>query len=314
MIARLHQARNRPAATSVWPPSPANQTPLFVGRSPLRRIVVLVDWSVLEPLEQAAWSQGRLLADLLWHRHVECFRYADDGPPPGVERKRDPSGEDYVPGWAVLSPPDPPTPFAPWGARGLRYVREDSVVDAGVFSNKFLIAADDRENVAYRDRDEAGARAQRQADALAVQAAEVLGADLFITDRQYLHEVTPDFADGVTICRTGDALTLLGLYLRSQGEFVFSHNPKGKMAFNRGMYFVVGTMELLPSAWRWTAAAMQHGRGGGDDALMFLVGSLLQRVGRALQARDEVHCALSRPQNNDTAEEALAALDGVLLG
>ena len=186
-------------------------------------------------------------------------------------------------------------------------------MDAGVLSNKFLIAADDLEAEAYRDRDEASAKAQRQADALAVQAAEVLGTDLFITDREYLHEVTPDFADGVTICRASDALTLLGLYLRSQGEFVFSHNPKGKMVFNRGMYFVVGTMELLPSAWRWTAAALQHGRGGGDDALMFLVGSLLQRVGRALQARDEVHCALNRPQNNDTAEEALAALDGVLL-
>lgn len=288
-------------------------------RSGLTREHVFPDW--LRALGFAGEGRREITADFGPRRHViqrggpfsktvkaVCKRCNNDWMGHLEEQARH-----YVPGWAVLSPPDPPTPFAPWGARGLRYVREDSFVDAGVSGNKFLIAANDRETEAYRDRDEADARAQRQADALAVQVAEVLGADLFVTDRQYLHEVTPDFADGVTICRAGDALTLLGLYLRSQGEFVFSHNRKGKMVFNRGMYFVVGTMELLPSAWRWTAAATQHGRGGGDDALMVLVGSLLQRVSRALQARDEVHVALNRPQNNDTAEEALAALDGVLL-
>jgi hypothetical protein len=41
--------------------------------------------------------------------------------------------------------------------------------------------------------------------------------------------------------------------------------------------------------------------------------SLLQRVDQALRARDEIFIALNRPQNNDTADDALAALDRLLI-
>jgi hypothetical protein len=82
---------------------------------------------------------------------------------------------------------------------------------------------------------------------------------------------------------------------------------------NRGLFFWVGTRELLPSAWRWFTACVQHSTGGGDDGLLYLGQSVLQRVERALQGRDEVHIRLNKPQNNDTADEALSSLDVVLL-
>lgn len=312
MIPRLRLAKNRPTAKSIWPPSEDKQTPLFTGRHPLRKLVVLADWTALEPLDRSAWCRGRLLADLLWNRHVVRLRYADTGPPAEIERKTSLDGEEYVPGWAILSDPSP-TPCMPWGIREVVYAHRDFSGCHGIFNNRHEVAAGDRATIAYRDRDEAGAAAQRAADALAAMVAETLGADLFITDREYLHNVTRDISDGVTICRPDDALALVGLYLRSQGEYVVHQYPNGTFSVNKGLYYLVAVYELLTSVWRWLAGCAQHSRGGGEEALMFLGGSLLERVSRALQDRDGVHIALNKPQNNDTADEALAALDAVLL-
>jgi len=75
----------------------------------------------------------------------------------------------------------------------------------------------------------------------------------------------------------------------------------------------VGARELVPSAWRWFRACMQHSTGGGDERLLYLGQSVLQRVERSLEIRDEVHVGLNKPQNNDTGDEALSSMDVVLL-
>jgi hypothetical protein len=82
---------------------------------------------------------------------------------------------------------------------------------------------------------------------------------------------------------------------------------------NRGLFYWVGTRELLPAAWRWFSACLQHSHGGGDERLVFVAQSVLQRVQRALQVRDEVHIGLNKPQDNDTADQVLASTDVVLL-
>jgi hypothetical protein len=71
--------------------------------------------------------------------------------------------------------------------------------------------------------------------------------------------------------------------------------------------------ELLPEAWRWFTACVQHSSNMQDDGLMVLGGSLLQRVDRALETRDLIHLALNQPQNNDTQDAALSNLDVVLV-
>ncbi|HEY5261770.1 MAG TPA: hypothetical protein VIJ33_06630, partial [Solirubrobacteraceae bacterium] len=151
--------------------------------------------------------------------------------------------------------------------------------------------------------------------ALAAKVAETVGADLFITERQYLYEATWTIADGVTYCELDDALRVIGLYLRSQGSFITSRDPTGRgtHTMNRGLYYWVGTRELLPSAWRWFSACVQHSMSPGNDSLLLLGQSVLQRVQRALQVRDEVHIALNKPQDNDTADDALSSLDVALL-
>jgi hypothetical protein len=80
----------------------------------------------------------------------------------------------------------------------------------------------------------------------------------------------------------------------------------------RGLSYWIGARELLPSAWRWFAAYVQHSTGSGYDSLLFLSQSVLQRIQHALQARDKVHIGLNKPQNDDTANEVLSSLDVVL--
>jgi hypothetical protein len=77
---------------------------------------------------------------------------------------------------------------------------------------------------AYRDDPESFA-ARRAADAIAAGVAETVKADIYVTNRDYLHQVSWPLGRGVTFCRPIDALALVGLYLRSQGEFLIWIDP-----------------------------------------------------------------------------------------
>jgi hypothetical protein len=310
MMPRLKIAQTPLAMFPAWPPFEERQaTPLFLGRQQYRKLVVLLDADVVPAADLSTWGKKYLLAGLLTLDVVECFRYADDGPPADVARRDDQYMGEAVPGWAVLSPDDGS------GLRNVRTADKDQISDHPVFGNAHDVAACDTRTDAYRDRDPADASAQRRADALAAMVANAIGADLFVTNREYLHAMSWNIADGVTFLDVDRALGTLGLYLRAQQQYVTSRDPQrcGSYTMNRGLFFWVGTRELLPSAWRWFAACAQHSTGGGGDDLLFLGQSVLQRVQRALQVRDEVHVGLNKPQNNDTADDALSSLDIVLL-
>lgn len=311
MIPRLSLAQRTGTGGSSWPAVDERQaTPLFHGRQPFRKLVVLLDSVLLDGLDESAWSKEWLLAGLLTLDVVECLRYADDGPPADAPTRLSARSGEQALGWAVLGPEEPGTRHWP-----LRWSRPDTTTEAAVIGDGPGAAASDDRTDAYRALEPALAAERRKADALAVLVAETIGADIFITDREYLYEMTWKLADGVTCCGLDDALTVIGLYLRSQGEFVISRDPAGRgtHTMNRGLYYWVGTRELLPSAWRWFSACVQHSRGVGDDSLLLLGQSVLQRTQRALQVRDEVHVALNKPQDNDTADQALSSLDVALL-
>jgi hypothetical protein len=293
-----------------WPPFEERQaTPLYLGRQQYRRIVVLLDADVLPEVVLAAWGKAFLLGGLLTLDVVECFKYADDGPPADAARESSQFMGEVVPGWVVLSPHDGT------GHRAARTGSAGHISDHAVFGNAHEVAASDTTTDVYRDLAPEDASERRRADALAAMVANAIGADLFITSRPYLHAVDWQIADGVTFADVDEALAILGLYLRAQGLHVVSRNPTGGGSFtmNRGLFFWVGARELLPSAWRWFAACVQHSAGSGTDRMLFLGQSVLQRVERAAQVRDEVHIGLNKPQNNDTAEESLSSLDVVLL-
>jgi len=189
-----------------------------------------------------------------------------------------------------------------------------SIVRRALIGNAPEVAEDDPTSIAYQERGEAGAAAQRALDIRMLEAAREVGADLFITVRPYLHDLTWGFAREVAVGTPEQALPLVSLYLRRQGVFLTYRSPDGDAtsSLNRGLFYWVATRDLLPAGWRWFSACVQEGEGHGG--LVYLGQSLFQRVQRALQNRDAALWALIQPQNNDTADDALGSLDNVLLG
>jgi hypothetical protein len=69
------------------------------------------------------------------------------------------------------------------------------------------------------------------------------------------------------------------------------------------------TYDLLPSLARWYGACEANCAAVGDDELVFLAGSIVRRLQRALQDRDRALFSLNRPTIGDADRDALDALD-----
>lgn len=304
MIKRLKSTDDGRRHEEQWPEVSEHRREqhLYAGRRPFRKMRVMVDFALLEAApEREAPTDRQLLTELLEHELVSTFRYADDGPPPGIA----PEPDGTFKGWAVVE--------GPRRERGWTVIfssAPDSCERAGAMGNAPDVAESDVGAPVYAEMSPQDAGRRRRLDALAAQvAAQALGADLYVTERPYLHAATWDLARGVAVCRPEEALAVLGLYFRAQGVFPVGRNYH----FNRGLFFWVGMRELLREAWKWFNACVQHSSNTHDDGLMVLGGSLLQRVDRALETRDQIHLALNQPQNNDTQDAALSNLDVMLV-
>jgi len=310
--------RFQPATSSVnlrqdeWPKYSLDEpSTVFSPRPPLRKLVVVVDHDLLEALSGSRSLEEGLLSGLLSHPYIEVFRISDDGPPVTAKRCKSEHGIEYVPGWIVLgetSSESGSTPLVQANREGT------SIIRRALIGNAPEVAEDDPTSSAYQERGEEGAAAQRALDLRMLEAAREVGADLFITGRPYLHGLTWGFAREVVVGTPEQALPLISLYLRCQGIFLVYRSPDGSAtdSFNRGLFYWVGTRDLLPAGWRWFSVCVQ--RDGEKNELVYLGQSLFQRVQRALQDRDAALWALNQPQNNDTADDALGNLDNVLLG
>lgn len=284
---------------------------MFEERPPLRRLIVLADAELLASPDDATVDQKVLLTGLLTHPYVELLRFSDEGPPPGAPRREtEPpvSLRSAAEGWAELQAPDGTD------VRGVVYAASSGVGYTAIWGDRPEVARRDVSSSAHADLASDDAAERRERDALALGVAEVVHADLFITERPYLF-ATKLPVQGVTVCKPPEALALVGLYLRSQQEFVIWRGVAGSGSFNmnEGLYFWVGTRELLPAAWRWFTACVQQSDPADDRTLLELGESLLRRVQRALEARDRLHRAFNLPQNNDTASAVLSELDSILV-
>jgi hypothetical protein len=130
----------------------------------------------------------------------------------------------------------------------------------GLTGEPVLAASTDSQTKAYETLDPDAARARRIADAVAACAARQIKADLYVTDREYLHRLTRSIGEGVTFCTAIEALALVGLYLRSQGDFLIWKDSGNDTPyrFDKSLYYWVGAGELLPAGWRWFTACVMH--------------------------------------------------------
>lgn len=303
MIAGL--TRLGPAMRRVpeWPEEPraTRPRPLFEVRPALRKLAVVADNDLLAASgEEIGVTRAELLTGLLTHPYVKLLRYRDEGPPGGLTPDGDAPG-----GWACLLPPDTV------GGWDLLYAYSSGEqVYTGVSRAAAEYARNDTGPDVYRDRPADAAADQRERDSLAVDVAIAAEADLFVTERPYLFANWKVHVPGVTLCRVPEALAMVGLYLRSQHEFLLWRTANGlSLAANEGLFYQIGAVALLPEQWRWGAALGQEG----SDALAGLSSALRLRIVRALRTRDNFHRALNLPQERDAVRTVLMELDTLLV-
>lgn len=310
-----HLARSNPVTARQpewpeWPQASDRSTgALFEERPALRKLVVLVDADLLASVEDPGITQSILLTGLLMHPYIRLFRYRDEGPPPDAPRREygPPTARQSVAvGWVELGA------VQSSGARGLVYADDSGVIHGGIWGNLPEFARRDVNSGAYADLGPLEASERRERDAIALQIAQSIHADLFITDRAYLL-ATQVTTHGVTVCKPREALAMVGLYLRMQKAFIIWRDSAGPFGMNYGLYYWVGARELLPNAWRWFTACVQESSAANDETLLELGQSILRRVQRVFEARDRFHRTFNLLQNNDTAAIVLDELDSILV-
>lgn len=290
----------------------------FSPRRQLSVLTVMIDAELLREPPPSPFTEPEhfdalgVLSGLLLHRFIRLYRYSDEGPPSELEPVPHEHGIAVFRGWVELHPAIE--------GQEIRLVtfepQAGHVASAGIYPNSIINAGNDSRSPAYSHLDSEGTRTHRILDESAARVAQDgVHADIYVSRREYLYSGSYPPARDVTICTPEEALTLVSLYLRAQGEFLAAKlSPQGDaLVMNRGLFFWVGARELLPAAWRWMSACAQLSAASGDDRLNFLAQSLLQRFSRALLARDKIHIALNQPQNNDLIDESLAELDEVLV-
>lgn len=305
MIPRLDCTTTRKGMGLEWPATPRESPHLFSARSPFRKIVVMIDAALVDEdvSDQEPCTKEQVLSVLLESELVQLHRYADGGPPESVSPAK--AHTRAYKGWVVV------VGHGPIRGRDVVYESSPGVFAlGGVTGNKVDRAEQDAGSDVYKGHSPEEATSRCRDDRLAAEVAvQVLGADMYVTERPYLHAAWRPYGWGVLVSRVDEALALLALYFRAQGQFVLGPN----VLANRGLFFWVGTRELLSESWRWFGACIRSADGNPDDSLVLLAGSLLQRVQRALEARDAIHLALNQPQDHDTQQQALSYLDVVLV-
>jgi hypothetical protein len=105
------------------------------------------------------------------------------------------------------------------------------------------------------------------------------------------------------------AVASLGLFLRLRGDYHVSRD----LTLDRGMFYGLAAWELVPEAWRYVNACRSTGQAIGRDTFWILARAVVERMERALRARDRLHEQFQIPQSHDSADEALFYLDMLLV-
>jgi hypothetical protein len=129
-------------------------------------------------------------------------------------------------------------------------------------------------------------------DALTIGLAHCqVGGDILVTTSKHLLDHRDDSLIATMNPRTPlETTQILGLFLRSRGNFVYKVVDNIRLPFNRHLFYWVLARHKLPGMWRYFSACVHASKVHGDDLLM-LGQSILERAVRALQARDAIGIA-----------------------
>jgi hypothetical protein len=277
-------------------------------------MIVLVD----ERLTHAANENPELqyLLELLADESIEAHLYSDTGPPhdavgASVER----TNIDAVRGWVdVIGGGTDRLRIVNWVKSGVATLRlastDDSAFDRVIRTTPPASYAEG-----------GNAEESRHQDARAMLSAKMVRADLFITERRLPLDLGLDPWTSATAMAPGDALPVVGLYLRQQGRRLLQNLPALGSTETR---VAVSTIDANQFSWRaaqlllrdsshWRAVAAAHSQSTKDSTLELLTIAPPHRLSQILSVRDRLLTAMSVVQDMDTATEILDQLDMILI-
>jgi len=255
-------------------------------------------------------ERGQYLMELTDGDCFERYLFADDGPPEDIPRSH--QNDDWVvaDGWVYTRPGNWPHLIGVEVGQGKDSWRTAISAEDSLFD--LLPAAE--VPAAYLDLPQPAAK--MRADLIALLVADQIEADLFVTARAFLLDGQFDLARATTVLHPIDALPVVGLFLRSQNDFVVrrSHylSDWGERP-PRWFFFWAAAHHVLPASHQWSSVIGAHAKVTNDDGLTHLAASLHHRVAGALDARDRLLAALSIPQGNQSGEDAWTLLTQICL-
>jgi len=291
----------------------AQERDLFAPAAAVRKMRVLVDAELAAcPDRSSPVTPAAVLVGFLNHPQIELWRYRDGGPSRDEARWFERWGLSlpmYWPQVTELSVGEQPAQVT----HTVEWADNETVGRGTINGNAVALAERDTRSAAYSHLLPSDAAAQRRLDAVAAETATTIRADLFISGRKYLDDVTWKRGRGATLCTPKEGLALISLSLRQQGEFFDAIPPTQPFSsrLTKGFFFHLGARELLPQSWRWLAAARPGREMPYETDLGRLEAGVVKRLSQALQARDSLMWAL----NTHTAshEDVHLSLDSCLL-
>ncbi|GAA4666717.1 hypothetical protein GCM10025780_05680 [Frondihabitans cladoniiphilus] len=286
--------------------STSNRNPAtrsLFGEGVSRDLIIVVDTETVA-LNSTASGDLALLTGLLEQDGVSTLRYADGGPPSGAPRQDKEFFGSAAIGWIQVTPDEPGDVLRTHGV----------VWSDGTNLNEGALAGDTVPAIAVQLAQRRGHETSFEStpDAVLVAAADAVGADILISERRGVAGLDSQFARGLTVSTVADAIALIGLFLRSRGNYLEALAKGITIKASRTAFFEHSSALFLPHSEEVTDLVRAVSVERNESAIRDLAAASLRRMGRSLQRRDEVWRLASQVPNADVAEDMSSALEAML--
>ncbi|WP_138845903.1 hypothetical protein [Rhodococcus pyridinivorans] len=147
---------------------------------------------------------------------------------------------------------------------------------------------------------------------LLTEIARAIDYDLIISETKTTGRRDVPANDRSNVVTRADALPIIAHYMRRQQIYVI--NPIGRGTINRKGYYMETVAALAPGIWHWLAKCRRSALFV-PSSRRFVADceSLIDRLARALRARDELIASVGALQTDDVIDDGADALDHVLV-
>ncbi len=144
-------------------------------------------------------------------------------------------------------------------------------------------------------------------------AATAVGADALATRSPVLLDGKGAASQRGNPMTPREAAALIGLFLRSRDDFVYTLGEGFTGRYDRGLFYWIAARDRLPAAWRWFSACVATSIATGDESSLRIGESVIVRFDRVLRCRDRLHAQLQLRHTNNSLDEVLFNFDVALL-